>query len=970
MNISVAWEDVISVISQISGYLIVVGIALTAMIVALVLAKRAGKPKTALIRKQSVLAFFLVLALIVNLIAFGPLRNLIEAAMAETGSLSADSIENSRAIVEEVTDEGIVLAKNDDGALPLATKKLNVFGWASTNPVYGGTGSGTVDTSTAVSILGGLENAGYSLNTELSDLYVNYRADRPLITINDGQDWTLPEVPVDQYSDELIANAKSFSDTAVVVIGRIGGEGADLPHDMGAVMDGSWNEPGTKYLKATYNNNSQAYPDFVDGQTYLELSQTEKDMVDLVCQNFENVIVVYNGSNTFEMGWTETYEQINGVLLVAGAGATGFNSLGNILSGDVNPSGKTADTWIYDLTQAPYFNNIGHFAYTNVSDVTVKAKEVWPRADGIASFVNYVEGLYVGYRFYETAAQEGLIDYATTVHYPFGYGLSYTTFNQTLGLLNESNGTLTVDVTVTNTGDTAGKDVVEVYYNPPYSNGGIEKASANLIAFDKTDLLQPGESQTLTLSFTLEDMASYDSKNNGCYVLEAGEYKISIRSDSHTILSEQIYNVPATILYNESNPRSTDKTVATNQLEFAEGDVTYLSRANQFANYLSAVAAPTTYELNGELLANGTYDPTVHNNPNDVMPTQGANNGLEVYDLRGLGYDDPKWNELLDQLSVDDMVNFIAYGGFATIKLDSIKLPPTILADGPAGVNSRVTESYGTGYCSEILIAQTWNTDLAYKAAEGIVKELTEFLIAGWYAPSMNLHRSAFNGRNFEYYSEDPILSAQMAIAETQAAYDQEIIPFLKHFAFNEQETNRNGLLCTWLPEQTARELYLRPFEMSVKANDGSPIAMMSVFNFIGTEWGGSTPELLKNILRDEWGFQGTVSTDYFGNYGYMDADRAVRGGSDLMLGTAGNEAIMTDLSATSVIAMRESMKNSLYTIVNSGVYKDYVPGTIPGWIMTFYIIDAILLAAFILMEFFLVKSFLKKKTTVQTIDV
>lgn len=961
MNITVAWEDVISVINQISGYLITIGIAFILLIVLLIAARRAGKPKSGFIRIQSVLVFFLILVIMVNTIAFGPLQNMINVALAEKGSLSQESVDNSRRTVETIASEGIVLTKNDNNTLPLSTRNLNVFGWASTNPIYGGSGSGTVDTSTAVSIIGGLENSGFKLNKELSDMYTAYRADRPKITVHDGQDWTLPEVPVDQYSDQLMNNALQFSDTALIVISRVGGEGADLPHDMGSVMNGKWSEPGTRYLKAKYVNNSSDYSEFTDGQTYLELSKTEKNLVEMVTKNFKKVIVVYNGSNTFEMDWTEQYEQIQGVLLVPEAGATGFNALGEILTGEVNPSGKTVDTWIKDLTAAPYINNIGHFGLTNVGETVAKARENWPKSDGIASFVNYVEGLYVGYRFYETAAEEGFINYDDTVQYPFGYGLSYTTFKQEMGTVKESNGKFTVEVTVTNTGNKEGKEVVQVYYNPPYTNGGVEKASANLIAFDKTQTLAPGQSEKLTVTFNLEDMASYDSKGVGRYVVEAGDYRISLRSDSHNTVTEQVYNVAKNIVYDQSNPRPSDKVPAKNQLQFSEGNVKYLSRANNFANYAEAVARPTNFELDGKLLANGTYDPTVFNKPNDVMPTQGAKNGVEAYDLRGLPYDDPKWETLLNEITVDEMVNFIAYGGFATTKIESIKLLPTLAADGPAGVNAFVIKLFGTGYSSAVMIAQTWNVDLARAAADGLMKEMTDFKINGWYGPSMNIHRSAFNGRNFEYYSEDPLLSSKMAIAQTKAATDHGIIPSLKHFAFNEQETNRNAILTTWLSEQSARELYLKPFENTVKASEGSSVAMMSSFNYIGTEWSGGAQELLKNILRDEWGFRGMVLTDYFGNYGYMDADRAVRGGGDLMLGVAGNEAIMTDLSATSVIAMRTAVKNAVYTIVNSGVYENYVPGKTPRWMVMSYAVDAVLLLVLIMAEIALIRSYRRK---------
>lgn len=831
MNITVAWEDVISVVQQISGYLIGAAVLLAFLILVLILAGKAGKPKAGTIRGQAVIAFIAALAVIVNSILLNPMRDLINAATAETGVLSDETVENSRATVEEVAGEGIILTKNDDAALPLEQgSNLNVFGWASTNPVYGGTGSGTVDTTTAVSLLTGLENAGFELNTELSDFYTEYRADRPVISINDGQDWTLPEPAADSYTSytqEMMDNAKAFSDTAVVVLARCGGEGADLPHDMGAVMDGSYDQ-GTKYTKAVYENNGD-YDDFEAGSTYLELSRTERDLVDMVCDNFEQVIVVYNGANALEMGWTEEYEQIKGVLLCASPGATGFNALGSILNGTVNPSGKTVDTWLRDVTAHPTYHNIGHFAYTNVEDVTSAALAAWERADGIVSFVNYVEGIYVGYRFFETAYVEAEengfdFDYDETVMYPFGYGLSYTDFSQEMGDIQENDGIISVDVTVTNTGDTAGKDVVELYYTPPYTNGGIEKAAVNLAAFDKTDLLEPGASQTLTLSFAMEDLASYDTYGTGHYVPEEGEYTVSLRTDAHTVVAEDTVEVADTIEYNEENLHNGDVVVADNKLDFAEGEITYLSRADGFANYEEAVAAPADFEVHGTVTAKGTYDPADYNDDSDEMPVTGAKNGLTLMDLRG----------------------------------------------------------------AEVLLAQTWNVDLAYKLADGIGRELVDFGFNGWYVPSMNLHRSPFGGRDFEYYSEDSLLSAEMAKQECDAVYEYGIYPYIKHFAFNEQETNRNAILCTWFNEQSARELYLKPFEECVKANEDQALAVMSSYVYLGTEWAGGSTALLNDILRGEWGFRGLVLTDYFGNYGYMDADKAIRGGSDAMLGTAG----------------------------------------------------------------------------------
>ncbi|MGM9592997.1 MAG: glycoside hydrolase family 3 N-terminal domain-containing protein [Candidatus Onthomonas sp.] len=984
-GIQVAWEDVFSVLDMIKVPLIVLILGLILWIVVMVTAKKQPAPKKGFIRLQSAIALVLFAGIVVNAMCLGTLRNTLEVVLGDTGAISEETAAQSREIVEQVSEEGIILLKNEENGLPLSdTAKLNVFGWASTNPVYGGTGSGSVDVSTAVDLLTGLENAGFELNSELSDFYVAYRADRPAITINNGQDWTLPEPTADSYTQEMLDNAKAFSDTAVIVIGRCGGEGADLPQDMGAVLDGTYDaerdviangsyNQGTKYTNALYKNNGD-YDDFAPGSTYLELSQTEKDLVDLVTSNFDKVVIVYNGANPLEMGWINDYEQIKSLVVCPGVGATGFNALGSILKGTVNPSGKTTDTWVYDLTAAPYFNNIGHFAYTNVEDVTTAAKEWWERADGVVSFVDYVESIYVGYRFYETAAVEGLIDYDTTVQFPFGYGLSYTSFTQSMGELNvAADGTITVDVTVTNTGDTAGKEVVELYFNPPYTNGGIEKSAANLIAFDKTDLLQPGASQTLTLRFTAEEMASYDDQGSGCYVLEAGAYEISLRTDSHNVVDTKVYNVDTTVTYDESNPRSDDQIAAVNQFDFARGEVTYLSRADGFANYAEATAAPASTELPDtyEVTGNGTYDPTLYNDDSDIMPTTGAKNGLTLYDLRGASYDDAQWEALLDQLSVDDMVEMIGYGGYGSPAIASVGKLKALDADGPAGISARVSadadKTNGLGYPSEIVIAATWNTDMAKLAAEGLGAEARDLGVDGWYAPSMNMHRSAFAGRNFEYYSEDPMLSAAMAVAECEGIYEYGLYPFIKHFALNDQETNRNGMLCTWTTEQAMREIYLRPFEACIKISGSNPITVMSSYNYIGTTWAAACPELQNTVLREEWGFQGMVLSDYFGNYGYMDADKAVRGGTDMMLATAGNDAIMTDTtSATSVLAMRQACKNIMYTMVNSYTYETYDPNAISGWVMTFYTVDAVIAVILVLAEAALLVSYKKKKAAVQ----
>ena len=965
--LSINIEDVIKVLNSMKPQLIGFGVVLVLAIVAMIACMKLPKAKKYMIRCQAGLAILLALVITVNLICFGPMNTMISLATG-SGSISEETSAEATDLVEDIADEGIVLLKNEGSTLPLTAGNLNVFGWASTNPVYGGTGSGALnDAYHTVTLLEGLENAGFTLNTELSDFYTAYRADRPTIAMG-TQDWTLPEPPASTYTDEMMANAKAFSDTALVVIGRSGGEGADLPTDMAAVIDGSWQDGTTSYA-GSYTNNSTEYADFEQGQHYLELSKTERDMLDLVCSNFENVIVVYNGANTMELGFVDEYAQIKSVLWCPGTGQSGFNALGSILAGTVNPSGKTADTFVYDLTATPTWNNFRAFSYTNADEFAAAGfmiKSTTPR------FINYNESIYVGYRFYETAAAEGVIDYATTVQYPFGYGLSYTSFSQTMSDLTvDGEGNISLDVTVTNTGSVAGKDVVEVYYNPPYTNGGIEKSTANLIAFDKTEMLEPGASETITITFKAEDMASYDADVNKAYVLEAGDYIISINSDSHTVIDSRTYNVPSTIVYGEGNARSTDATVATNQFDFADGGVTYLSRVDGFANYAEATAAPASYEMSDELKAsfinNGNYDPNEYNNADDVMPTTGASNGLQLVDMRGVDYDDAQWDTFLDQLTINDMDTLIALGGYQTAAVPSIGKVQTYDCDGPASINNNFTGVGSVGFPSAVMIASTWNQDLASEFGRSIGKMADEMNTTGWYAPAMNNHRSAFAGRNFEYYSEDGVLSGKMAAKAIQGAEEFGVYAYMKHFALNDQEANRCDMLCTWADEQSIREIYLKPFEISVK--EGGCDAVMSSFNYIGHKWAGACDELLNKVLRDEWGFVGMVLTDYFGVYGYMDADQAIRNGTDFCLvnyDTATNHVTDTT-SATGVQAMRQASKNILYTVVNSRAYaEENLNMGMPTWQIVAIAADVVLAAVLIVLEVRTIKGYGRRKAAVQ----
>lgn len=950
--LAINMDDVINVLNSCKPYLIALGVVLALAIVVTVACMKLKKPVKKLVRKEAWIAFLLAVVVIVNLICFIPMSSMISLAMGN-GTITDETSDESTALVQEIAEEGIVLLKND-GTLPLAAdSNLNVFGWASTNPCYGGTGSGALsDAYPTVSLLQGLEDAGFNLNTELSDFYTAYRADRPEVGMW-AQDWTLPEPTADSYTDEMMANAKEFSDTAMVVITRVGGEGADLPTDVS---------------KVTYTDNSTEYKDFEAGEHYLQLDRTERDMLDLVCSNFDNVIVVYNGANAMELGFINEYSQIKSAIWCPGTGQSGFEALGEIVAGTVNPSGKTSDTFVADLTATPTWNNFGYFKYDNMDEYAYTSNnfKTGEEETALPSFVNYVDGIYVGYRFYETAAAEGLINYDDTVVYPFGYGLSYTTFTQEMGAISEDNGTISFDVTVTNTGDVAGKDVVEVYYNPPYTNGGIEKASANLIQFEKTEVLQPGDSQTITVSFDAEDMASYDTYGAGCYVLEAGDYQISINSDSHNVIDSQTYTVASTVTYDESNPRSTDETAAVNEFAYAEGDVTYLSRADGFANYADATAAPASMSMSDEakatFLNNSNYNPEDYNNDSDEMPTTGAKNGIKLADLRGVDYDDAQWDSLLDELTISDMDTMIAIGGYQTSAASSVGKIMTVDCDGPASINNNFTGIGSVGFPSAVMIASTWNKNLALKLGESIGKMADEMEVSGWYAPAMNTHRSAFAGRNFEYYSEDGVLSGYMATNAILGAEEYGVYAYMKHFALNDQETNRTEMLCTWANEQSIREIYLKPFEMSVK--EGGAKAVMSSFNYIGTQWAGGTSALCNTVLRDEWGFRGFVLTDYFGVYGYMDSDMGIRGGTDCMLVAYDTETnhVTDTTSATGVLAMRQACKNIMYTVVNSRAYDpENLTEGLMNWQIMAIVIDVIFAALIIFLEVLAIKGFKKE---------
>lgn len=972
--LGINFSDVISTLESIRTQLIVIGVVLAVALLATFAVNRrtvknAGTRK--LVHSQTWIVTAVAVIVAVSTMLFGPLNTML-SLLSGSGTLTDQTIAKTKDLAVDIEREGIVLLRNEDGTLPLSSDQVNVFGWASTNPIYGGTGSGSMnDQYETTSILQGMQDAGLKTNTTLTDFYTGYRADRP--TFSAGiQDWTLPEPPANTYSDQLIANAKAFSNTAIVVLARTGGECFDLPNDMtdtGAnrqfgPADSAVTDPGeSSDAVSVYHNNSADYADFEAGQGYLDLSRSERDMLDLVTANFDDVIVVYNGANALNMSFVDDYAQIRSVLWAPPAGQTGFTALGEVLTGAVNPSGRTTDTFVRDFSKAPWANNFGQFQYDNMAEFAVDTAFAGQDLHVLPSFVNYVEGIYVGYKYYETADDEGAIDYDAVVQYPFGYGLSYTTFDQRMSEVTYRNGTIGFDVTVTNTGETAGKDVVEVFYNPPYINGGIEKSPVNLIDFAKTDELEPGESTTVSFSFKDEDMASYDADDARAYVLEAGDYAISINAGSHRVIDQRTVTVPDTITYSGDDHRSSDTSAVTNQFDDIKPAFETLSRADHFANYAEATAAPSTHAMPDQYKASfvNTSNYENDNDGSDEMPTTGARNGIDLYQLYGKDYDDPMWNDLLDELTVDEMNQLIAFAGYGNAAADSIGKPRQSDVDGPSTLNNNFTGVGSIGLPSGVSVANTFSKDLARQFGETIGATAREMNVTGWYAPAMNIHRTPYAGRNFEYFSEDGVLSGIMASQQVAGAKSRGVYPFIKHFALNDQETNRVAMLCTWADEQTMREIYFKPFELAVK--DGGATAVMASFNYVGNGYSSANEHMLNGVLRGEWGFRGFVETDYFGGFGYQIGDQAIRSGNDAMLATIEGDNVIKDRSATSVTAMRTASHNILYTAVNSWLYEDGQPEVkTPAWQYIYYAVVAVLAMALLALETLSIRRFLTRR--------
>lgn len=766
----------------------------------------------------------------------GDVRRLLSIDIDTSTEAGTEARAYGVALAEEISDEGIVLLENEDDVLPLTSDTLNVFSFASFNMRYGGGGSGAGDQSAAVTLYDALEQQGISYNRDLKAAMKEAGAETKsgggsgltqILGLLTGSAKATEPAP-DYLTESVLAQARDFADTALVVIGNDGVESADFTHEE------------------------------------LRLTGNQRALLDTVTANFDDVVVVVNSGNQMELGFVEEYPQIKGAVWIGTPGPRGGVSLAKILVGAVNPSGHLTDTWAYDVASAPATENFGDYEYENAK----------------RALLEYEEGIYVGYRYYETRFEGDETGYAAAVQYPFGHGLSYTTFDWRAAAPVLTGDEITVDVTVTNSGSVAGKDAVQVYYSAPYTPGGIEKTSIALAGYGKTALLAPGQSEVVSISFGVRDMASWDLQR-GAYVLEAGSYGITIGTNVHTPVSRAEITVPKEIGY--------DTDAATgmpleNRFQDAAGELTYLSRADWEGTYPDD--GDVTTIASNDVVAALEHD--VEPVTGDA-PTYGADNGIQLADLAGRDYDDPMWDDFLDQFTKDEQVAIFARGAYETESVERLGVPSAVLLDGPAGLNFFFGEVTAASFPTEVVIASTWNDDLAYAQGEAIGAEANAYGVHGWYATGMNIHRTPYGGRNFEYYSEDPLLSGRMAAAAISGAQSKNVLTFMKHFALNEQEVNARSGVNVWVDEQALREIYLKPFELSVK--EGGATGAMTSFIHIGTDWSGGNRVLLQDVLRGEWGFDGVVTTDAVIG-GFMDPALAVRNGNDLMLAVLGSSVV------------------------------------------------------------------------------
>jgi len=855
------------------------------------------------------------------------------------GSLD-EAVLASHEVARTIEAEGVVLLANN-GVLPLTEGcAVSLLGRSAEDPLLGGYGAGSVAAdAVCTGFYDGLVEGGLEVNPTVHEWLSAHAQDRPrggiqTLDVRATTTYYIGELPWSSYPEDVRA---SVSETvAVVVLGRASGEGYDLSLDLNAAL------ADERFSSFVPNEETANY---AEGQHSLQLTAEELSLIAGARETADHVVVLLNTGTTLEVGplvEEGSPYQVDALLHVGFPGAVGAEVVGELLCGRRNPCGRTCDLWARDMRLSPSFNTMGEHLYTDIHDFYPGNETT---GDG-ARFVEYLEGIYVGYRYFETAAAMGAIDYDGAVTFPFGYGLSYTSFSWSLLDCRLDGEDVMLSARVTNSGKLSGKDVVEAYVSAPW-DGSVEKSAVALVAFAKTSELAPGESQTLELSWPVRQMASW-SAADGCWALAAGSYQVSLRTDSHHVVEAR------TLDLDEKRYQTDDATGADvfarfsdldeyfdDQAPAAGGGAPVLLTRNDMAGSFPVPARDKTAASVGVTLS--MYDAEAEDDGATTVPEIGAENGVSLIDLRGRDFDDPLWDMLLDQLSPGDMVALVCTN--AGEKIDSVGKPATDWDDSPVAMGGMERGGSHCVWPSEYLVAETWDVDLLRSMGEAVGEESLSSGIFGWWSPAINMHRSPFSGRNYEYYSEDPLLTGSLARAMLDGGASRGMVNILKHFCVYDQETGRREHLCTWATEQAVREIYARPFEMVVKspmrnavpvldvstgeqtqAEVNVPLSIMSCYSFLGNTWGGGREDLQTGLLRDEWGFDGVVLSDFSVDDYYMDHDQGIAAGTDLMLATAATGTVADPRSAHTLNNLRRSVHRYLYVVVNSNAMNGISP--------------------------------------------
>ena len=920
---------------------------------------------------------------------------------------STDELKDAdKDVAERLTEEGCVLLKNDNNTLPLQTSessklKVSVFGHSSIDVIPCGTGSADIDATGAPTLKEALESRNLEVNSTLWDFY---EANRDAYKTNPAKGdqgirtgdgtvqgvYTVNEIPWSAYTSEAKSSLSSYNDAAIVVISRIGGEMFDIPSSL---EDPQENDDGNM-LSLTYN---------------------EEELLRQVSSQFDKVIVLINSTNAMEMDFMDQAQYgIDSALWIGYTGVVGLYGVADLLVGNENPSGRLVDTYCYDNTTAPSMVNMYGAEWTNAADYTDLD---FQHLDGNMYYNVYQEGIYVGYRYYETRYEDvvlgtsgaGNYNYASTVKYPFGYGLSYTDFTYSDFAVEEQDDTFEVTVTVTNTGDVAGKEVVEVYFQSPYTDydkeNGIEKSAIELCGFDKTDLLDPGASETVTISVDKKELRTYDSENAKTYILDAGDYYFTVATDAHEALNNVLaakaadgvsVNTAAmtsagdaTFTYKWNNPQLDTTTYAvsndgeedfaiTNQFEGAdlnkiddgEQGITYVSRSDWSGTMpTEKVLLTLTQTMHDEITGIKEYE---MEETDEEMPTMGKSGSMTLAQMIGKDYDDPDWEELLDQITYEEMAELIGLGYHSTAVISSVAKPATVDENGPQGFTKKLSgvDEAICAYTDENIMAATWNVELMEEVGEHIGEDTMAAGGSGLYGPAMNTHRSPYAGRDFEYYSEDGFLAGKIAAAEVTGIQSKGVYVYIKHFALNDSETNCR-CISTFANEQSIREIYLQPFEHAII--EGGAYNVMNSFARIGVTWCGAHEGLMTEVLRNEWGMRGFAITDYSTTGKTYNVYQGLLAGtdtwdcsnSDTWQKRLLNHEEKNDVAL--VWAMRQATHRILYTVANSNAMNGISPTTTikhitPWWQMAIYAIIALFAVLTVFFGYKMVKGIISWK--------